>query len=120
VHWIAVAKNGSFKAIDKGWGEAVSPVADRLAWILEGKIYEASFDGSGRTVIAASPRWLGVIPEPPSGHLTWSPDGKQILFFVPVSETCRDEIHLLDVETGHDKRFLQHTCLNILAWRSSK
>jgi len=58
-----------------------------------------------------------IFPGDFKGPLTWSPDGKQLLFGTFESETCRDSVYLFQIETRRSRKFLHRTCITILAWR---
>lgn len=100
-----------------GFRASVSPVADRVAWYLDHEIVAENLDGSDRQVLANAPRWMFLFAGDFKGPLVWSPDGKQLVFGSMDSETCRDSVYLLHLDTKKVKRFLRHTCITIEDWR---
>lgn len=104
-------------AIGDGYGARVSPVADRIAWYRDKKIAVANLDGTDREVLTSAPRWMLFLPGDFKGPLVWSPDGEQLVFGTFESETCKDDIYILQVKTKRSQRFLHRTCIVILDWR---
>lgn len=51
------------------------------------------------------------------GAACWSPDGRQLFFGMFTSETCRDDVYLLRVDTRRSRRFLHRTCITTTDWR---
>jgi hypothetical protein len=115
---IALANHGVLSSFSTGTFASISPAGDRIAWItLNNKIAAANLDGTDRRVLTGAPRWLGLLPGDLNWPITWSPDGKQILFRNIVSDDCTDDIYLLQVDTGRRRRLLHHSCIAILNWR---
>jgi hypothetical protein len=114
---IKLASHDRVSELGDGDGASVSPVADRVAWYRVNKIVTANFDGTNGRVVAGAPRWMGFLPGNFKGPLVWSPNGKQLFFGTIESETCRDSVYLLQVDSGSSKRFLHRTCIAIEDWR---
>lgn len=114
---IALARHGVLFPFADGTNASISPVTDRVVWFALNKIDSAKLDGTDRRILSSAPRYAIIFPGSLSGPITWSPDGKHILFRNVVSDDCTDEIYLLNVDTGVRKRFLKHTCIEILDWR---
>jgi hypothetical protein len=114
---IKLANRDRVSELGDGYGASVSPVADRVAWYRDNKIVVANFDGANERVITGAPRWMGFLPGDFKGPLVWSPNGRQLFFGTFESETCRDNVYLLQVDTGSSKRFLRRTCITIEDWR---
>lgn len=116
---IRLEKGNTVAELGDGNGAVMSPVADRIAWYQDNKIVSANIDGSDRQVLQGAPRWLGIFPGTFKGPLVWGPDGDWLFFGTFESETCRDSVYLLRIDTRHAKRFLSGTCIDILGWRAS-
>ena len=114
---IGLANDGRRSEFADGYDAAVSPVADRVAWYRGSNILLANFDGTNQQVLARAPRWMRILPGDFKGPLVWSPNGKQLFFGVLDSETCRDNVYLLHVETRRSSRFIHRTCIMIEDWR---
>jgi hypothetical protein len=114
---IKLANHDHVSELGDGEGASVSPVADRVAWYRDNKIVIANFDGTNGCIVTGAPRWIGFLPDDFKGPLVWSPNGKQIFFGTFESEACRDNVYLLQVDTGSSKRFLHRTCITIEDWR---
>ncbi len=114
---IELANHDRILEIGDGDGARVSPSADQVAWYRDAKIVVANFDGTNLQVITGAPRWRGLLPGDFKGPLVWSPDGRQLFFGMFTSETCRDDVYLLRVDTRRSRRFLHHTCITITDWR---
>jgi hypothetical protein len=114
---IKLASDDHVSELGDGDGASVSPLADRVAWYRDNKIVIANFDGTNRRVVTGAPRWMGLLTDDFKGPLVWSPNGKQLSFGTFESETCRDNVYILQVDTGNSKRFLHRTCITIEDWR---
>lgn len=101
----------------EGFRAEVSPVADRVAWYLGNRIVVANLDGTDQRVLVKAPRWMILFPGDFKGSLVWSPDGKELVFGTMDSETCRDSVYLLQVDTRRVKRLLRNSCISIEDWR---
>ncbi|HLY42486.1 MAG TPA: hypothetical protein VKR52_14825 [Terracidiphilus sp.] len=114
---IELTNGDHLSELGDGSGANVSPIGDRIAWYWNNKIVVANADGRNRQVLTAAPRWMLFFQKDFKGPLVWSPDGKQLFFGAFESETCRDSVYLLQVNTGRSRRFLRRTCLTIQDWR---
>jgi Tol biopolymer transport system component len=116
-YWINLANHDHITEFGDGDSASVSPVADRVAWYRGNKIVIANFDGTNGRVVTTAPRWMVFLSGTFKGPLVWSPNGKQLFFGTLESETCKDNVYLLQVDTGSSKRFLHRTCITIKDWR---
>jgi dipeptidyl aminopeptidase/acylaminoacyl peptidase len=103
--WIA-SPGGAPRKIADGHSPAVSPKADRVAYLRGGQIWIAPLDGQGGTVLLYHPR-AGVT----SGQIEWSPDGSKLAFvsdrvnhsFVTVYDFASQGLTYLDPSVDGDR-----------------
>jgi dipeptidyl aminopeptidase/acylaminoacyl peptidase len=103
--WTVSAAGGAApKEIGEGYGPAVSPRGDVVAFLRHGEIWTAPLDGS------AKPSQL-LHTRGGAGDLTWSPDGSQLAFvsnrgdhsFIGIFDPASRKLVWLDPSTDHDR-----------------
>jgi dipeptidyl aminopeptidase/acylaminoacyl peptidase len=111
-----VLVSGDAHLIGIGSQPAVSPLADRIAYYASDGVVAINADGTGRVVLTKAPTTMLFFEETLFWNIVWSPDGNRLFFGTIVSEDRRDDLYLLDVESGRRKHFLSRTSITIRGW----
>ncbi len=95
------------REIGIGRGPAVSPASDLIAYYAPDGLSVIHPDGRGKAILS---RLDGKWP------IAWSHDGGRLFFGTIVSEDRRDNLYLLDVESGRCETFLKRTSITVRGW----
>jgi Tol biopolymer transport system component len=112
---VFVVGSGTIRQIDRGRLPAVSPSSDRIAYYSSEGVVAANPDGTGRTVLYgahSSPSFK----DDSLGAIVWSRDGTRLFFSEIGSDEDSDELHLLDLNSHRQEKFLSHTSIRIRGW----
>ena len=113
---LLLVSGGDARVMDIGSRPAVSPILDRIVYDGPKGITTINADGTDETVLAKAPIVLFGPREDILGTIVWSPDARRLFFGTVVSENGKDNLYLLDVNSGDREHFLSHTSIQIRGW----
>ena len=67
-------------------------------------------------IVGGAPRHLARDVYPDQGTCTWSPDGTRLAYASGVGKEAIADIHVIDVETGRDRKLTPNAPLELVSW----
>ena len=105
-----------------GWGAAISPMRDELAFLTGSDAQAIDANTSSRRRITSVPFHILSIPpfirqETGWSRVVWSPQGDRFWFSTVLDEEFNGNEYLVDIKDGKRRRVLKDTSLDIVDWR---
>jgi hypothetical protein len=114
---IFTVRNERKNIFARGSRPSVSPRSDEIAYFSGDSVKVGNASGEHQTIVRA-PRQFTFIREEWFGRPTWSPDASKLIVGTIVSESRRDNLYILDLESRKLSPFLSKTSISIRDWQT--